>query len=72
MANLTPDMNQSPVRRTGRAAAAGLDVLLSEAGTGEPSRFIAPGAAAKVSASDASVRMRSTAWPLRSTRNVRS
>lgn len=50
MANATPDMNQSAVRRTGRAAQAGLDVLLSEAGTGEPSRFIAPGAGVKVGA----------------------
>lgn len=50
MANTTPDMNQSAVRRGGRAAQAGLDVLLSEAGTGEPSRFIAPGAGVKVGA----------------------
>ena len=48
MANATPDINQSTVRRTGRAAQAGLDVLLSDAGTGEPSRFIAPGAGVKV------------------------
>src|SRR5689334_4604348 len=50
MANLTPEMNQSTVRRGGRAAQAGLEVLLSEAGTGEPSRFIAPGAGVKVAA----------------------
>ena len=44
MANPTPDTSHSAVRRTGRAAYAGLDVLLSEAATGEPSRFLAPGA----------------------------
>jgi polyhydroxyalkanoate synthase len=48
MAKATSDTNQSAVRRTGRAAQAGLDVLLTEAGTGEPSRFIAPGAGVKV------------------------
>lgn len=48
--NATTDINQSRARRTGRAARSGLDVLLSEAGSGEPSRFIAPGAAAKVGA----------------------
>ncbi len=48
--NATTDNNQSRVRRTGRAAQSGLDVLLSEAGTGEPSRFIAPGAGVKVGA----------------------
>ena len=48
--NATTDNNQSRVQRTGRAAHAGLDVLLSEAGTGEPSRFIAPGAGVKVGA----------------------
>lgn len=48
--NPITDINQSRARRTGRAARSGLDVLLSEAGTGEPSRFIAPGAAVKVGA----------------------
>ena len=48
--NVTADNNKSSVRRTGRAAQAGLDVLLSEAGTGEPSRFVAPGAGVKVGA----------------------
>jgi len=48
--NATTDNNQSRIRRTGRAAQSGLDVLLSEAGTGEPSRFIAPGAGVKVGA----------------------
>ncbi len=48
--NATADNNQSRIRRTGRAAQSGLDVLLSEAGTGEPSRFIAPGAGVKVGA----------------------
>jgi polyhydroxyalkanoate synthase len=48
--NATTEMNQSRTRRTGRAARSGLDVLLSEAETGEPSRFIAPGAAVKVGA----------------------
>ena len=46
----TTDVDQSRARRTGHAARSGLDVLLSEAGTGEPSRFIAPGAAVKVGA----------------------
>jgi len=48
--NATTDNNQSRIGRTGRAAQSGLDVLLSEAGTGEPSRFIAPGAGVKVGA----------------------
>jgi polyhydroxyalkanoate synthase len=48
--NATTEINQSRARRTGRAARSGLDVLLSEAGTGEPTRFIAPGAAVKVGA----------------------
>jgi polyhydroxyalkanoate synthase len=48
--NASTDTDQSSVRRTGRAARSGLDVLLSEAGSGEPSRFIAPGAAVKVGA----------------------
>ena len=46
----TTDVDQSRARRTGHAARSGLDVLLSEAGTGEPSHFIAPGAAVKVGA----------------------
>jgi polyhydroxyalkanoate synthase subunit PhaC len=50
MATATPDTNHAAIRRTGRAAQAGLNVLLSEAGTGEPSRFIAPGAWLKVGA----------------------
>ncbi|MBV8217566.1 MAG: hypothetical protein JO325_03810, partial [Solirubrobacterales bacterium] len=48
--NATADNNRSRIGRTGRAAQLGLDVLLSEAGTGEPSRFIAPGAGVKVGA----------------------
>jgi polyhydroxyalkanoate synthase subunit PhaC len=48
--NSTTDINQSRLRRAGGAAQSGLDVLLSEAGTGEPSRFIAPGAGVKVGA----------------------
>jgi polyhydroxyalkanoate synthase subunit PhaC len=48
--NATNDIDQSRIRRTGRAAQSGLDVLLSEAGTGEPSRFIAPGSGVKVAA----------------------
>ena len=39
----------SPVRRTTGAASAGLDVMLSEAATGGPPRFVAPGAAVRVS-----------------------
>jgi poly[(R)-3-hydroxyalkanoate] polymerase subunit PhaC len=48
--NPKTDVSQSRARRTSRATRSGLDVLLSEAGTGEPSRFIAPGAAVKVGA----------------------
>ncbi len=48
MANATPDTNQSTVRRSSRAAQAGLDVLLSDAAAGGPPRFLAPGAGAKV------------------------
>ena len=40
----------SGLRRTSRAAQSGLDVLLSEATTGGPPRFVAPGSAAKVAA----------------------
>ena len=39
----------SRVRRTTGAAHAGLDVMLSEAATGGTPRFVAPGAAVKVS-----------------------
>jgi polyhydroxyalkanoate synthase len=49
----TPGTSQSPesrVRRTGRAAQSGLDVLLSEAETGSAPRFIAPGSAVRVGA----------------------
>src|SRR6516225_2993700 len=48
--NASTENSQSRIRRTGRAAQGGLDVLLSEAGTGEPSRFIAPGAGVKIGA----------------------
>ena len=48
--NATTEKNQSRIRRTGRAAQSGLDVLLSEAGSGGPSRFIAPGAGVRVGA----------------------
>jgi polyhydroxyalkanoate synthase len=40
----------SGLRRTSRAAQSGLDVLLSDAATAGPPRFIAPGSAAKVAA----------------------
>jgi len=48
MANATPDMNQSAARRTGRAAQAGLEVLLSDAAAGGSPRFMAPGSGVKV------------------------
>ena len=48
MANAVPDMNQSAVARTGRAARSGLDVLLSDATAGGPRRFLAPGSGVKV------------------------
>ena len=47
MATATLDINQSAVRRGGRAAQAGLDVLLSDAAGGLP-RFLAPGSGARV------------------------
>ena len=46
----TTEINESRVRRTSRAARSGLDVMLSEAASGGPPRFIAPGSAAKVGA----------------------
>jgi polyhydroxyalkanoate synthase len=46
--NSTTDTNQSPVRRTSRAAQSGLDVMLSEAASGGPPRFLAPGSGVKV------------------------
>jgi poly[(R)-3-hydroxyalkanoate] polymerase subunit PhaC len=39
---------ESRVRRTGEAARAGLDVMLSDAAAGGPPRFLAPGSAVKV------------------------
>jgi polyhydroxyalkanoate synthase subunit PhaC len=45
----TTNAQPSRVRRTSDAAHAGLDVMLSEAATGGTPRFVAPGAAAKVS-----------------------
>ena len=47
--NTTAEANPSRVRRTTDAAHAGLDVMLSEAAAGGPPRFVAPGAAVKVS-----------------------
>jgi polyhydroxyalkanoate synthase subunit PhaC len=46
--NTAPPDGQSHVHRTGQAARAGLDVMLSEAAAGGPPRFIAPGATVKV------------------------
>jgi poly[(R)-3-hydroxyalkanoate] polymerase subunit PhaC len=46
--NATPEMKTSLPHRTGRAARSGLDVMLSEAATGGPPRFLAPGATARV------------------------
>src|ERR1700729_739881 len=46
----SPQSRESRVRRTGRAAQSGLDVLLSEAASGGPPRFIAPGSTVRVSA----------------------
>ncbi|HTP23080.1 MAG TPA: alpha/beta fold hydrolase [Solirubrobacteraceae bacterium] len=48
--NPTTEIRQSRVRRTSQAARSGLDVMLSEAASGGPPRFIAPGAAVKVGA----------------------
>jgi polyhydroxyalkanoate synthase len=47
--NTTAEAKPSRVRRTTDAAHAGLDVMLSEAAAGGPPRFLAPGAAVKVS-----------------------
>ena len=49
MGENTADAQPSRVRRTTDAAHAGLDVMLSEAATGGTPRFVAPGAAVKVS-----------------------
>jgi poly[(R)-3-hydroxyalkanoate] polymerase subunit PhaC len=46
----TTQPTQSPIRQTGRAAHAGLEVMLADAAAGGPPRFVAPGAAAKVAA----------------------
>jgi poly[(R)-3-hydroxyalkanoate] polymerase subunit PhaC len=46
----TAELNQSGVRRTSRAVRTGLDVMLAEAVTGGPPRFLAPGSGAKVAA----------------------
>jgi class II poly(R)-hydroxyalkanoic acid synthase len=48
--NTTSNGKTSGLQRTSRAARSGLDVLLSEATTGRPPRFLAPGSAAKVAA----------------------
>jgi len=48
--NPTTEINQSRIRRTSQAARSGLDVMLSEAASGGPPRFIAPGSAVKVGA----------------------
>jgi len=49
MGDNTTETQPSRVRRTTDAAHAGLDVMLSEAATGGTPRFVAPGAAVKVS-----------------------
>ena len=49
MGDNTTEAQPSRVRRTTDAAHAGLDVMLSEAATGGTPRFVAPGAALKVS-----------------------
>jgi len=46
--NAPADRINSRVRRTTEAARSGLDVMLGEAATGGPPRFIAPGSAVKV------------------------
>jgi polyhydroxyalkanoate synthase subunit PhaC len=48
--NATTEMNESRLGRASRAASSGLDVMLSEAASGGPPRFIAPGSAVKVGA----------------------
>jgi polyhydroxyalkanoate synthase subunit PhaC len=49
-ANTTTEPVQSSVRRTGHAVRTGLDVMLSEAASGGPPRFLAPGSGARVAA----------------------
>jgi polyhydroxyalkanoate synthase len=46
--NTSTEQMPARIRRTSRAAQSGLDVLLSEAGSGGSSQFIAPGAGVKV------------------------
>jgi polyhydroxyalkanoate synthase subunit PhaC len=46
----TTEMNDSRVHRASLAASSGLDVMLSDAASGGPPRFIAPGSAVKVGA----------------------
>jgi polyhydroxyalkanoate synthase subunit PhaC len=46
--NATADITNSHIRRTSEAARSGLDVMLGEAATGGPPRFVAPGSAVKV------------------------
>ena len=46
----TETKKESRVRRTSQAARSGLDVMLSDAASGGPPRFIAPGSAVKVGA----------------------
>lgn len=48
--NSTTDTNQSRARRTTQAARSGLEVMLSEAASGGPPRFVAPGSGVKVGA----------------------
>jgi len=48
--NPTSDINESRARRTSQAARSGLDVMLSDAASGGPPRFIAPGSAVRVGA----------------------
>ncbi len=46
--NTSTEKTPSRIQRTSRAAQSGLDVLLSEAGSGGSSQFIAPGAGVKI------------------------
>jgi len=48
--NPTTEVNDSRVRRTSEAARSGLEVILSDAASGGPPRFIAPGSAVRVGA----------------------
>ena len=48
--NATTDVSTSRARRAGDAARSGLDVMLGEAATGGPPRFLAPGSGVKVGA----------------------